>query len=87
MQIRKGLNTDLARLECCDFSFTISHIAREPFIHCDLHIEAVAVPWIKTYELDIQTLENHCVNPGRDADLVVMVDCQIPSDDLIVHFF
>lgn len=24
---------------------------------------------------------------GRDADLVVMVDCQIPSDDLIVHFF
>ena len=63
MQIRKGLNTDLARLECCDFSFTISHIAREPFIHCDLHIEAVAVPWIKTYELDIQTLENHCVNP------------------------
>lgn len=63
MQIRKGLNTDFARLECCDFSFTISHIAREPFIHCDLHIEAVAEPWIKTYELDIQTLENHCVNP------------------------
>ena len=63
MQIRKGLNTDLVRLECCDFSFTISHIAREPFIHCDLHIEAVAEPWIKTYELDIQTLENHCVNP------------------------
>jgi hypothetical protein len=57
MQIRKGLNTDLARLECCDFSFTISHIAREPFIHCDLHIEAVAEPWIKTYELDIQTLK------------------------------
>ena len=56
MQIRKGLNTDFARLECCDFSFTISHIAREPFIHCDLHIEAVAEPWIKTYELDIQTL-------------------------------
>lgn len=26
-------------------------------------------------------------NSGRDADLVVMVDCQIPSDDLIVHFF
>lgn len=24
---------------------------------------------------------------GRDADLVLMVDCQIPSDDLIVHFF
>jgi GNAT superfamily N-acetyltransferase len=63
MQIRKGLNTDLVRLECCDFSFTISHIAREPFIHCDLHIEAVAEPWTKTYELDIQTLENHCVNP------------------------
>ena len=40
----KGLNTDLVRLECCDFSFTISHIAREPFIHCDLHIEAVAEP-------------------------------------------
>ncbi|MEF9034790.1 hypothetical protein [Escherichia coli] len=27
------------------------------------------------------------VDGGRDADLVVMVDCQIPSDDLIVHFF
>jgi hypothetical protein len=27
MQIRKGLNSDLARLEYCDFSFTISHIA------------------------------------------------------------
>lgn len=63
MQIRKGLSTDLTRLECCDFSFTISHVAREPFIHCDLHIEAVAEPRIKTYELDIQTLENHCVNP------------------------
>jgi len=24
---------------------------------------------------------------GRDADLVVMVDCQIPADDLVVHFF
>ncbi len=24
---------------------------------------------------------------GRAADLVVMVNCQIPSDDLIVHFF
>jgi len=23
---------------------------------------------------------------GRDADLVVMVDCQIPADDLVVHF-
>lgn len=63
MQIRKGLNTDLARLECCDFSFTVSHVAREPFIHCDLHIDAVAVPYHKTYELDMQTLENHCVNP------------------------
>ena len=31
-----------------------------------------------------QTLQ---ANFGRDADLVVMVDCQIPSDDLIVHFF
>lgn len=63
MQIRKGLNTDLVRLECCDFSFTVNHIAREPFLHCDLHIEAIAEPRIKTYELDIQTLENHCVNP------------------------
>jgi len=26
-------------------------------------------------------------NLGRDADLVVMVDCQIPADDLVVHFF
>jgi len=25
-------------------------------------------------------------NFGRDADLVVMVDCQIPADDLVVHF-
>lgn len=22
---------------------------------------------------------------GRDADLVVVVDCQIPADDLVVH--
>jgi len=27
------------------------------------------------------------VSVGRDADLVVMVDCQIPADDLVVHFF
>ncbi len=24
---------------------------------------------------------------GRDADLVVVVDCQIRTDDLIVHLF
>ena len=30
---------------------------------------------------------NLTLRTGRDADLVVMVDCQIPSDDLIVHFF
>ena len=27
MQIRKGLNSDLARLEYCDFSFTVRQIA------------------------------------------------------------
>ena len=48
MQIRKGLNTDLVRLECCDFSFTISHIAREPFIHCDLHID-----WFQRFVLPV----------------------------------
>ncbi|MGL5120359.1 MAG: hypothetical protein ACRC64_02275 [Plesiomonas shigelloides] len=26
-------------------------------------------------------------NLGDDSNLVVMVDCQIPADDLIVHFF
>lgn len=30
MQIRKGLNSDLARLEYCDFSFTVSQIATAP---------------------------------------------------------
>ncbi|QLO11915.1 hypothetical protein HV183_00165 [Citrobacter freundii] len=25
------------------------------------------------------------VDLGRDADLVVVMDCQIPADDLIVH--
>lgn len=63
MQIRKGLSTDLVRLERCDFSFTVNHIAREPFIHCDLHIESISEPYLKTYELDLQTLENHCLNP------------------------
>jgi hypothetical protein len=29
---------------------------------------------------------NH-VTSGRDADLVVVVDCQIRTDDLIVHLF
>lgn len=24
---------------------------------------------------------------GRDANLVVVVDCQIPADDLVVHLF
>lgn len=23
---------------------------------------------------------------GRDADLVVVIDCQVPANDLIVHF-
>ncbi|MEX7695502.1 N-acetyltransferase, partial [Enterobacter hormaechei] len=63
MHIRKGLSTDLARLECCDFSFTVDEIAREPFLNGDLHIEALTDPYHKTYELDLQTLENHCVNP------------------------
>ncbi len=63
MHIRKGLSTDLARLECCDFSFTVDEIAREPFLNDDLHIEALTEPYLKTYELDLQTLENHCVNP------------------------
>nr|WP_245994832.1 FHIPEP family type III secretion protein [Yersinia hibernica] len=37
----------------------------------------------------IGTLLLHHINEffGRAADLVVMVNCQIPSDDLIVHFF
>ena len=63
MHIRKGLSTDLARLECCDFSFKVDEIAREPFLNGDLHIEALTEPYLKTYELDLQTLENHCVNP------------------------
>ena len=63
MHIRKGLSTDLARLECCDFSFKVDEIAREPFLNGDLHIEALTEPYLETYELDIQTLGNHCVNP------------------------
>lgn len=39
MHIRKGLKTDLVRLECCDFSFTITHAASAPFINNDLLIE------------------------------------------------
>lgn len=27
----------------------------------------------------------YCGKVGRDADLVVVMDCQIPADDLIVH--
>ena len=42
MHIRKGLSTDLARLECCDFSFTVDEIAREPFLNGDLHIVNVS---------------------------------------------
>ena len=63
MQIRKGLNSDLARLEYCDFSFTVSQIATGPFVNNDLKIETLPSAYNKTYELDIQTLENHCVNP------------------------
>ena len=63
MQIRKGLNSDLARLEYCDFSFTVSQIATGPFVNNDLKIETLPSTYNKTYELDIQTLENHCVNP------------------------
>ena len=48
MHIRKGLSTDLARLECCDFSFTVDEIAREPFLNGDLHIEALTEPYLKT---------------------------------------
>ncbi|BEB94703.1 hypothetical protein VEE20_08530 [Escherichia coli] len=39
----------------------------------------------ETDDFDIKKNESEIY--GRDADLVVMVDCQIPSDDLIVHFF
>lgn len=63
MQIRKGQNEDLTRLECCDFSFTVDSRVKGPFISNDLSIEAVSAPYEKIYELDIQTLENHCVNP------------------------
>lgn len=39
MQIRKGLNSDLIRLEYCDFSFTVSQIATGPFVNNNLKIK------------------------------------------------
>ncbi|WP_297202501.1 GNAT family N-acetyltransferase [uncultured Pluralibacter sp.] len=63
MLIRKGINADLTRLECCDFSFTVSQIARGPFNDDDLHVEQVSEPWRKIYALDIQTLANHSDDP------------------------
>ncbi|MDM6942310.1 hypothetical protein QUG90_20745 [Klebsiella michiganensis] len=57
MQIRKGLNSDLTRLEYCDFSFTVSQIATGPFVNNNLKIETLPSAYNKTYELDIQTLE------------------------------
>ncbi|AVR04251.1 GNAT family N-acetyltransferase [Pluralibacter gergoviae] len=63
MQIRNGRTSDFSRLERCDFSFTVNRVARGPFIDGDLQIEAVDEPWLKIYELDIQTLENHCADP------------------------
>lgn len=51
MHIRKGLSTDLARLECCDFSFKVDEIAREPFLNGDLHIEALTEPYLKPMNL------------------------------------
>lgn len=63
MHIRKGLSTDLACLECCDFSLRSMRLPESLFLNGDLHIEALTEPYLKTYELDLQTLENHCVNP------------------------
>lgn len=77
MHIRKGLNTDLARLEYCDFSFTVSHILSGPFINNDLQIEALDSSYIKSYALDIQTLENHCLNPDAIFLVAETEDAQI----------
>lgn len=63
MHIRKGRTSDFSRLERCDFSFTVSRVATGPFTDGDLHIEDISEPWLKIYELDIQTLEDHCTNP------------------------
>lgn len=63
MLIRKGTAADLLPLEKCDFSFNVNHIARGPFIDSELRIESLSEPFIKTYELDLQTLEDHCVKP------------------------
>nr|ULG19900.1 hypothetical protein 49p1_00199 [Yersinia frederiksenii] len=32
------------------------------------------------------SLERNSTNLGRDADLLIMVNSQIPTDNLIVHF-
>lgn len=43
----------------------------------------------KSREVRVASAEPQPVQPdsvaGRDADLVVVVDCQIPADDLVVH--
>ena len=35
----------------------------------------------------IQAQKHNSMISGRDANLVVVVDCQIPTDDLVVHLF
>ncbi|CAI2535459.1 Uncharacterised protein [Serratia liquefaciens] len=42
---------------------------------------------IPSIEIVTKSFSVNFVYLGRDADLMVMVNCQIPSDDLIVHFF
>jgi len=44
--------------------------------------------WVKDKKSFFSTVDDEATqrNFGRDADLVVMVDCQIPADDLVVHF-
>lgn len=37
---------------------------------------------LKNYKLSIYLVSLI----GRDADLVVVIDCQVPANDLIVHF-
>ena len=48
--------------------------------------EAIKLP-DKTGDIVARPIEIvvKCSFVGRDADLVVVMDCQIPADDLIVH--
>ena len=77
-------DNEMYRFNKASFRTVVAGLAQDDDITCET-VDARPLSLVK--DLKLKNVNAHIdSNIGRDADLVVMVDCQIPADDLVVHF-